>query len=216
MMAETYRKFFDSDVRADPDLTDIAVDWVWNYPGDFEFLVTARELARVTDTLPIAVVRGVLNCMRADPGAARLLPARRALVAVPDDDTPQRAMARQRHPTAPKPPVKIEPPTTLWVPVTTHLPYGVGSGRTAYKLHVVESVRCSYSTVKQSNYKPNKWGRFSWWRFDAHWFCKSRYDHSPWPVLLDDDDDIEDADWCGLCIERATEAGIQLSVENDE
>lgn len=67
-------RFTDRDVKEHPNLLGRAVEYVRDYHGEFDFLVTARELERVTGTLPIAVARGVLNCMRVDPRVAGSLP----------------------------------------------------------------------------------------------------------------------------------------------
>lgn len=71
MSAERYR---DADVRAKPSLMAMAVSYAQAYRGDFDFMQAASAAANATGTLPIAVARGVLNCMRADPEIADRMP----------------------------------------------------------------------------------------------------------------------------------------------
>jgi hypothetical protein len=68
-------KYTDRDVRENPDLREKAYCYAFYYEGDFEFMVAAKELAKISEELPVAVTRGVLNCMRADPRVAATLPA---------------------------------------------------------------------------------------------------------------------------------------------
>jgi hypothetical protein len=67
-------KYTDTDVRSDENLRAIATQFAQGYNGDFEFLVSAKEVAIVTDDLPITMARGVLNCMRGDARGHQLLP----------------------------------------------------------------------------------------------------------------------------------------------
>jgi hypothetical protein len=67
-------KYTDRDVREDSQLTDLAIAYIANYTGEFEPLVDAKELFEEEGSLPIAVIRKVLNCMRHDAQVARNLP----------------------------------------------------------------------------------------------------------------------------------------------
>lgn len=60
-------KFWDSDLRREPSLLGIAVEYARNYCGDFEVMVGAQSVAQETGTLPLPLARMVLNCMRTDP-----------------------------------------------------------------------------------------------------------------------------------------------------
>lgn len=71
MSAERYS---DADVRAKPSLMAMAVMYAQQYRGEFDYMQAASAAANATGTLPIAVARGVLNCMRADPRVAESLP----------------------------------------------------------------------------------------------------------------------------------------------
>jgi hypothetical protein len=50
-------------------------DFLRDYEGDFDFLVKAKGYYVSGFDMPTATIRGVLNCMRYDPGWAMLLPA---------------------------------------------------------------------------------------------------------------------------------------------
>jgi hypothetical protein len=67
-------RYTDQDVRESPDLREVALMYLKRYQGDFIFLVRAKNYLEEHDDLPVATIRGVLNCMRADPTAAMLLP----------------------------------------------------------------------------------------------------------------------------------------------
>lgn len=77
-------RYIDSDVRADPTLRELVVQYLNQYDGEFEPLVDAQiYLKTVGDDLPVAVVRKVLNCMRNDLRVRAQLPRpdrKRALV----------------------------------------------------------------------------------------------------------------------------------------
>lgn len=67
-------KYTDTDVKSDPFLLAAAVKYALSYRGDFDFMVAAADVAHLRGTLPVAIARGVLNCMRADPRVADNLP----------------------------------------------------------------------------------------------------------------------------------------------
>lgn len=67
-------KYTESDVRADPFLLAAAVKYARSYTGDFDYLVAAADIVHLRGTLPVAIAKGVLNCMRADPRVADDLP----------------------------------------------------------------------------------------------------------------------------------------------
>lgn len=68
------QKYTDIDVRQDPFLLAAAVKYARSYIGEFDFMTAASTIVHDRGTLPIAVARGVLNCMRADPRIANDLP----------------------------------------------------------------------------------------------------------------------------------------------
>lgn len=62
------RRYNDRDVRDNPDLHAVAVRYLEQYTGEFDFLVDMRIRALDEDYgLTVGMVRGVLNCMRNDP-----------------------------------------------------------------------------------------------------------------------------------------------------
>lgn len=73
----TERRYTDRDVRENPSLHDLVIDYLCEYGGDFEPLVNAQALLKNTplgEDLPTNIVRVVLNCMRHDHNVATLLP----------------------------------------------------------------------------------------------------------------------------------------------
>lgn len=67
-------RYNDREVREDLKLQACAIRYVQSYQGDFEFLVRAKMFLHQNGTLPVATLRGVLNCMRSDPMGAMSLP----------------------------------------------------------------------------------------------------------------------------------------------
>lgn len=73
-MAAPERKYTDADVRGDPELAELALDYLDNYTGDFEPLVRAQETLERGSLLTTTQTRVVLNCMRHDWSIADKLP----------------------------------------------------------------------------------------------------------------------------------------------
>lgn len=132
-MTSPARKFTDADVRSDPDLMRAAVEHARDYRGEFDFLVAAQELVLYTETLPVAVARGVLNCMRADPSASWKLPAPARIRAVPDE---------RPEPARPKP-----DPEPRRLPVVREYPATVGPyfvAKNGYVVHRTAHASCRW------------------------------------------------------------------------
>lgn len=68
------RPYTETDVRANPNLLALAVTYARGYMGTWEVLAGARDLSVRSGTLPIAVARTVLNCMRNDANVCESLP----------------------------------------------------------------------------------------------------------------------------------------------
>jgi hypothetical protein len=69
-------RYTDRDVRECPELVAAAEGYLRAYTGEFQFLVDAqRSLVSYGQPLPVAITRGVLNCMRADVRLWGTLPA---------------------------------------------------------------------------------------------------------------------------------------------
>lgn len=67
MSAAPETKYTDRDVRESPDLAEMAVEYVEQYGGEFEYLIDMKmRLAQGYD-LTTPMIRGILNCMRHDP-----------------------------------------------------------------------------------------------------------------------------------------------------
>lgn len=62
-------KYTDRDVRLNPAFYAVAVDYVFDYQGEFQYLLDCRERITSGGALTVGMVRGVLNCMRTDPRA---------------------------------------------------------------------------------------------------------------------------------------------------
>ncbi len=191
------RRYFDADVRANPDLLELAIDYVWDYPGDFEPLVTARELVRLTDSLPVPTARMVLNCMRGDPHVAASLPPPPRLTVV--RDLPARPPVPPRHQ---RPVNTAKPkPSFIDVPVVIKANYGISVHR-GYKLHVVASATCTYSKNKGLNGKPSGHQQFPWAHFEVKWMChamRGAHNWTEWPRLFIAPP--PDSDHCRACWE---------------
>lgn len=63
-------RYTDRDVRENPSLVGMVTDYLERYQGEFQFLLDAKIRSAAGRPLGVAMVRGVLNCMRND---ARLL-----------------------------------------------------------------------------------------------------------------------------------------------
>lgn len=68
------RRFTEEDIRRDPTLMQIACNYARSYVGEFTPMVNAYNLLATAGTLPIAIAKTVLNCMRHDARVAGLLP----------------------------------------------------------------------------------------------------------------------------------------------
>lgn len=66
MSTQYRRKWSDADIRNEPRLALIAIEYARNYDGCFEFLLSAKSRVRQEGTLSIGMARGVLNCMEQD------------------------------------------------------------------------------------------------------------------------------------------------------
>lgn len=63
------RRYSDRDVRDNPDLLEVALDYLDGYTGEFDFLLGMQMRVSQGLSLSTGMVRGVLNCMRNDPRA---------------------------------------------------------------------------------------------------------------------------------------------------
>jgi hypothetical protein len=73
-MTAPEHKYSDRDVRADPDLAELAYEYLDAYTGDFEPLIRAQEVLADSRLLTTSQIRVVLNCMRHDWNIADQLP----------------------------------------------------------------------------------------------------------------------------------------------
>lgn len=207
MPGQPDRRYFDRDLRENPDLLDIAIDYAWNYPGDWEPLVAARELVRMTDSLPLPTARLVLNCMRADPHVAGSLPPPPRLTVVRSEEE----RFRPRRPDPPRRPVKREPPTPTFinVPIRVKATFGISAHR-GYKTHLVGDVECVFSQHKNLHGRPSDHPRYPWAHFRVRWLCQP-WQYTEWPHLFLDPP--ENADFCRACQEAVEEA---MDAANDD
>lgn len=74
-------KYTDRDVRENDNLVEAAYEFLEAYTGEFEFLIDCKMRVAQGTELSVGMVRGVLNCMRADP-RVRNMPA-----PLPPDET---------------------------------------------------------------------------------------------------------------------------------
>jgi hypothetical protein len=73
-MTAPERRYTDADVRSDPELAELAYDYLDQYGGDFEPLVRAQDVLSEGRLLTTTQTRVVLNCMRHDWNIADQLP----------------------------------------------------------------------------------------------------------------------------------------------
>lgn len=73
-MAAPEHKYSDRDVRENPDLAEMAYEYLDTYGGEYEPLVRAQEVLRDGRYLTTSQTRVVLNCMRHDWNIADQLP----------------------------------------------------------------------------------------------------------------------------------------------
>lgn len=60
-------KYTDRDVRENEQLVLLAIEYVENYTGDFQYLIDMKMRMASGAGLTTPMVKGILNCMRADP-----------------------------------------------------------------------------------------------------------------------------------------------------
>lgn len=65
-------KYTSLDVRDDPQLRPLAYEYLKQYTGDFEFLRIAKMRWERGEYLHDGVIKGILNCMLADPRVAEM------------------------------------------------------------------------------------------------------------------------------------------------
>src|SRR5215203_6856419 len=65
-------KYTDRDVRESAELVEAAIEFLESYQGDFEFLIDCKMRLSAGGELSVGMVRGVLNCMRANPRVKNL------------------------------------------------------------------------------------------------------------------------------------------------
>ena len=66
------RKYTDADVRGDMELRVLAVKYLRQYHGNFEFLVSCKQALLDGQALKEGTIRGILNCMLADPNVINM------------------------------------------------------------------------------------------------------------------------------------------------
>jgi hypothetical protein len=128
-------KYTDADVRGEPDLVELAKEYLENYFGDFDPLVEAQEYHLRGLEMPTAVVRKVLNCMRHDTEWAHVLPR-------PGAYQPQRARARLRVAPDPQPEPDPERPYRISFPAIVHWEYGCPKWKG--NLHIVSMAQVTW------------------------------------------------------------------------
>jgi len=114
-------KYTDRDVRENPNLITPVKQYLGSYGGDFGFLVQARQYLAVQGTLPTSIIRGVLNCMRADPYWIGRMP-------VPTYAAPTSQLLR---------PVDLRRPRRIELKATFNKPYVMSPWKTAYLVHIL-------------------------------------------------------------------------------
>ena len=60
-------KYTDRDVRENANFYDAAIRYLDQYSGSFDFLIMCKQRLAMEEDLSVGMIRGVMNCMRADP-----------------------------------------------------------------------------------------------------------------------------------------------------
>lgn len=147
-MGSEAEKYTDRDLRRQPGLVAVAVEYAQRYVGTFEFMQGARDVVYDTGTLPLPLARGVLNCMRADPDADIVF---------------------SRSPAPEKPPrleVVKSRPWRLDMPCRVKYRYGYAPNGTV--LHVVERAVCEWQLPYRYDVHDIRTPVFT-----AQWACKA-------------------------------------------
>ena len=126
-MADPAYKYTDRDVRELPYLTQIAYTYLDAYQGDFEFLLDAKRI-HYQGVLATATIRGVLNCMRADPRWAGYLPI------APSCVSPGLVTPRLRT-------VNLQRPARIKLNARFKMPYLMSTWPTAQVVHMLNRDR---------------------------------------------------------------------------
>lgn len=131
---QTDRKYTDQDIYQDRRLKRIAVEYLEDYDGDFDYLLACRDLVISGQRLNVSLTRAVLNCMRQDPRAQHLLPEPRP---------PQRR----------KPVLKLVEPrlAVINVKVRWKKQYVLSTWRQAWLAHLIDTERSKLRYITSSN-----------------------------------------------------------------
>ena len=155
-MDPTVNRYEDKHVRADDSLRLLAMEYLWNYHGDFLFLIEMKHQV-VHQQLPLSVpqARGVLNCMRSDPNVLRLPEPRGQVL----EFKPRRKQQSSQ-------------PRRIELDCTWPKPFGISNHNRAARIHILDQRQCyvTYWTDYRRPYED---------RFDVRlrWLCSA---HLPW------------------------------------
>lgn len=129
-------RFTDQTVRRHPELTAIAMEFVDAYDGDFAVILQAKTYLKLNGTLPTAMARTVLNCLRQerDPFWQSLQIEAHSVLA---------AQERRDHPLVKAQPPVAPPKQRPWeIRVPAFLHYSVMSPRSkSGSLHITEGAQ---------------------------------------------------------------------------
>lgn len=172
-------RYTDSDVRADASLRTLAESYLRTYAGTFDFLLETKRLVDLNWPINTPTIRGVLNCMLADPTVVNMpVPAKQVFDA-----------GEQREQEAIKP-----PPTTYGRKVPYRVPlkvkwnyrYGISNHVQAKAIHALDVKRSNVAWYPQSTFNDGE-REYVW---QVYWKCASYMSYTnPFGkiVLLDDE-----------------------------
>lgn len=173
------RKYTDLDVRSDRTLAPIAYEYLKQYTGEFQFLRECKSYYAEMGRLAHAHIRGVLNCMLADPKVRDMpVPTMKVFSASSYDLYGMQPVEYVRHAESPEEEAERElqrersysyPLPTRW-----RYPHGMSNHKRSHVIHTVDLTR---SCAVLHPY-------FNKVTYVFHWACQSHRPPSPFEKTL--------------------------------
>jgi len=169
-------------VRERHSLKRCAEEFLRSYGGDFEFLTGAKSFLEIRGPLPVAMTRGVLNCMRSDPQGQHMLKGFR-------EELPPRPRLEV---------VERRRPAWINLPSEWHYDFVYSTAKTAQVVHYLDRKRSAVRWYPHT-------GQFEL-RLFSHCkpLYKRLYHEAGEPSYLFASHVIEGRRMCPLCMRRAS------------
>lgn len=154
-------RYTDEHVRADPSLVGLATQYVTQYAGEFSFLLGVKNAVLTHYTLNVPTVRGVLNCMLADPNVQNMpTPAKLMFDAGEPAYKKLARRAEEKRTTKPTTSPYRVPLKTTW-----KTQYAVSIRPQGKLIHRVDDARSRLVEWRYADGRPDK---FMW---EVDWYC---------------------------------------------